>query len=155
MIGLSNLICFCLRLFVNFSFYQKSLYTTQLKYFVALNIFWGGHASHWSSLGNDLGLGYESEEQVPYWSCVVYDFSSTVQEDCFTPYWVPQKLPQIYPENHATFPTRIRKITVQICRNFWVTQYNTFKLRGPIQYLNHNIYQKCTAVKICREFLWH
>ena len=26
--------------------------------------------------------------------------------------------------NHATFPKRIRKITVQICGNFWVTQYN-------------------------------
>ena len=24
--------------------------------------------------------------------------------------------------NHATFPLRIRKITVQICGNFWVTQ---------------------------------
>ena len=24
--------------------------------------------------------------------------------------------------NHATFPIRIRKITVQICGNFWVTQ---------------------------------
>ena len=35
-------------------------------------------------------------------------------------YWV--KLPQIYTENHATFPIQIRKITVQICGNFWVTQ---------------------------------
>ena len=24
--------------------------------------------------------------------------------------------------NHATFPIQIRKITVQICGNFWVTQ---------------------------------
>ena len=34
-----------------------------------------------------------------------------------------QKLPQIYTANHATFPIQIRKITVQICGNFWVTQY--------------------------------
>ena len=38
-------------------------------------------------------------------------------------YWVTQKLPQIYTANHAAFPIRIRKITVQICGNFWVTQY--------------------------------
>ena len=38
-------------------------------------------------------------------------------------YWVTQKLPQIYTANLATFPIRIRKITVQICGNFWVTQY--------------------------------
>ena len=25
--------------------------------------------------------------------------------------------------NHATFPIWLRKITVQICGNFWVTQY--------------------------------
>ena len=30
---------------------------------------------------------------------------------------------QIYPENHAIFPIRIRKMTVQICGNFSVTQY--------------------------------
>ena len=34
-----------------------------------------------------------------------------------------QKVPQIYTANHATFPIRIRKITVQISGNFWVTQY--------------------------------
>ena len=34
-----------------------------------------------------------------------------------------QKLPQIYNANHATFPIRIRKMTVQIFDNFWVTQY--------------------------------
>ena len=34
-----------------------------------------------------------------------------------------QKLPPIYTANHATFPIQIRKITVQICGNFWVTQY--------------------------------
>ena len=39
-------------------------------------------------------------------------------------YWVTQKLPEIYAANHATFPIRIRKITVPICGNFWVTQYN-------------------------------
>ena len=38
-------------------------------------------------------------------------------------YWVTQKLPRIYTENHSTFPIQIRKITVQICGNFWVTQY--------------------------------
>ena len=38
-------------------------------------------------------------------------------------YWVVHKLPQIYTANHATFPIQIRKITVQICGNFWVTQY--------------------------------
>ena len=38
-------------------------------------------------------------------------------------YWMTQKLPQIYTANHATFQIQIRKITVQICGNFWVTQY--------------------------------
>ena len=38
-------------------------------------------------------------------------------------YWVTQKLPEIYTANHATFPIWIRNITVQICGNFWVTQY--------------------------------
>ena len=33
-----------------------------------------------------------------------------------------QKLPQIYTAKQATFPIRVRKITVQICGNFWVTQ---------------------------------
>ena len=37
-------------------------------------------------------------------------------------YWVTQKLPQIYTANHATVQIRIRRITVQICGNFWVTQ---------------------------------
>ena len=51
--------------------------------------------------------------------------------------WVTQKLPQIYTENHATFPIRIRKITVQICGNFWVSQYvcpllNAHSLVGPV-----------------------
>ena len=41
-------------------------------------------------------------------------------------YWVTQKLPQIYTANHATFPIQICKITVQICGNFWVTQYEYF-----------------------------
>ena len=39
-------------------------------------------------------------------------------------YWVTQQLPQIYTANHATFPKKIRKITVHICGNFWITQYN-------------------------------
>ena len=38
-------------------------------------------------------------------------------------YWVTQKLPHIYTANHTTFPIQIRKIIVQICGNFWVTQY--------------------------------
>ena len=38
-------------------------------------------------------------------------------------YWVTQKLPQTYTAKHATFPMGIRKIIVQICRNFWGTQY--------------------------------
>ena len=29
-------------------------------------------------------------------------------------YWVTKKLPQIYTANHATFPIRIRKITVHL-----------------------------------------
>ena len=37
-----------------------------------------------------------------------------------------QKLPRIYTANHATFPIRIRKITLQICGNFWVTEYVLF-----------------------------
>ena len=39
-------------------------------------------------------------------------------------YWVPHKLPQKYTANHATFPIQIHKITVQICGNFWGTQYD-------------------------------
>ena len=42
-------------------------------------------------------------------------------------YWVTQKLLQIYTANHATFPIRIRKITVQICGNFLVTQYIVYR----------------------------
>ena len=38
-------------------------------------------------------------------------------------YWVTQKLPQIYTAYHATFPIQLRKITVYICGNFWVSQY--------------------------------
>ena len=38
------------------------------------------------------------------------------------------ELPQIYAANHANFPIQIRKITVQICGNFWVTQYHSFTL---------------------------
>ena len=46
----------------------------------------------------------------------------TVFITMITKYWETQKLPQIYTANHATFPIRIRKITVPICSNFWVTQ---------------------------------
>ena len=42
----------------------------------------------------------------------------------FKSYWVTQKLPHIYTSNHANFPIRIRKIPLQICGNFWVTQYH-------------------------------
>ena len=37
-------------------------------------------------------------------------------------YCVTQKLPQTYTANHATFPIRKRKITVQICGKFRATQ---------------------------------
>ena len=45
-----------------------------------------------------------------------------------TQYWVTHKLSQKYTLNHATFPIRVRKMTVQICGNFWVTRY---VLQGP------------------------
>ena len=32
------------------------------------------------------------------------------------------ELPQIHTANHATFPRQIRKITIQICGNFWGAQ---------------------------------
>ena len=47
-------------------------------------------------------------------------------------YWLTQKLPPIYTANHATFPIHIRKITVQICGNLWVTQYNVGHPNPPI-----------------------
>ena len=53
----------------------------------------------------------------------------TLNLDTSVPYWVIQKLPQMYTSNHATFPIRIRKITVQICGNIWITQYN--HIEGP------------------------
>ena len=40
-------------------------------------------------------------------------------------YWV--KLLQIYTANHSSFPIQIRKITVQICGNFWVNRYNIYQ----------------------------
>ena len=46
-------------------------------------------------------------------------------------YWVTQKLPQTNTANHATFPIRIRKITVQICGNFWVTQWFLKSMLNP------------------------
>ena len=42
---------------------------------------------------------------------------------CYPMYWVTQKLPKIYTAKHATFQIQMRKITVQLCDNFWVTQY--------------------------------
>ena len=58
---------------------------------------------------------------------------------------MPQKLPQIYTENHATFPIPIRKITVQICGNFWVTQCYMSKKELPILYrkLHYNNIGNC------------
>ena len=48
-------------------------------------------------------------------------------------FWVTQKLPQMYTANHATFPIQIRKITVQICGNFWVAQYIAkFMQKSPL-----------------------
>jgi len=38
-----------------------------------------------------------------------------------------QKLLHIYTANHATFPIQIRKITVQICGDFWVHSKNGIK----------------------------
>ena len=57
-------------------------------------------------------------------------------------YWVTQKLPRIYTANHATFPIRILKITVQICGNFWVTQYimDTLLMTDLITRLNFSKY---------------
>ena len=49
-------------------------------------------------------------------------------EWCFDRYWVTQKWPQIYTANHATLPIQIRKSTVQICGNFWVTQYYSISI---------------------------
>ena len=49
--------------------------------------------------------------------------------------WVTQKLPQIYTANYATFPIRIRRITVQICGNFWVTQ----QVPGCIDYMQSSV----------------
>ena len=40
------------------------------------------------------------------------------------PYWGTQMLPLIYTANQATFPIQIRKTTVQIYGNLWVTQYH-------------------------------
>ena len=64
-----------------------------------------------------LGLGHNNNTQRP--SCVKVQY---VYASISGLYWVTQKLPQIYTANHAIFPIRIRKITVQICGNFWVTQ---------------------------------
>ena len=48
------------------------------------------------------------------WVFIVRFRSTYRQCDYFTLYyWVTQKLPQIYTANHATFPIRIRKITVR------------------------------------------
>ena len=52
---------------------------------------------------------------------------------CPLVYLVTQKSPQIYTVNHATFPIQIRKITVQICGNFCVTQYS---LSSATKYLS-------------------
>ena len=53
-------------------------------------------------------------------------------------YWVTQKLPQIYTANYATFPIRIRKITVQICGNFWVIQ-DEIKMVSLVAFTSMNI----------------
>ena len=52
-------------------------------------------------------------------------FTRTNQNHIIEPglYWVVHKLTQIHTANPATFQIQIRKITVQICGNFWVTQY--------------------------------
>ena len=38
-------------------------------------------------------------------------------------YWGVHIFAQLYTENHATIPKQIHELTVQICGNFWVTQY--------------------------------
>jgi len=53
---------------------------------------------------------------------------------------VTQKLTQIDTGNHATFPVKIRKIKVQICGNFWVTQYAVNK-RGPVRWMRGAAYK--------------
>ena len=60
----------------------------------------------------------EEEEEVDESKAIVNLFNSCRILVCTINYWVTQKLPQIYTANHATFPIRIRKITVQICGNF-------------------------------------
>ena len=54
-------------------------------------------------------------------------------------YWVTQILPQIYTENHTAFPIRIRKITVQICVIFWVTQYSKSNGQKLTKMLLHRV----------------
>ena len=44
-------------------------------------------------------------------------------------YWAFHILPQIYTENHATVPIQIDEVTVQVCGNFWGTQYLSRRLR--------------------------
>ena len=52
---------------------------------------------------------------------------------------------QIYTANHTTFPIQIRKITVQICGNFWVTQYI------PCYALGSESLEQCTKVKASKQ----
>ena len=61
-------------------------------------------------------------------------------------YLVTQKLPQIYTANHATFPIRIRKNTVRICGNFWVTQY--------ISTTGVRVYLQILFLAACEHGLW-
>ena len=48
-------------------------------------------------------------------------------------YYVFHILPQIYTENHATFPIQMYAILVYICGNFWCTQY-ILQITQPSQY---------------------
>ena len=60
---------------------------------------------------------------------LLFIFADSVRLETYQ-YWVTQK--QIYTANHATFPIQIRKITVQICSNFWVTEYVGFCGKQPL-----------------------
>ena len=80
-----------------------------------------------------------NKDNPPLLAALVYEINVYRHEKLVNMYWVTQKSPQIYIANHATFPIRIRKFTVQICGNFWVTQYGKVKKLGYNQGLHNRI----------------
>ena len=54
-----------------------------------------------------------------------------------------------YTTNHATFPIKKRKITVQICGNFWVTQYHI------LHWEYTTAFQKCSLILNVQKVLTH